>query len=122
MDRPIIDVRSLVKVYAGGRGPRARGARSAEPVRAVDDVSVQVAEGECFGFLGPNGAGKSTAIKIITTLLAPTSGTVRVAGFDIATDGPAIRRVIGYTGQSIGVDGDLTGRENLTLIGRLYHM
>jgi daunorubicin resistance ABC transporter ATP-binding subunit len=117
MDALIIDVRDLVKVYTGGRGPR-----KTETVRAVDGVSFHVGKGEFFGFLGPNGAGKSTAIKIITTLLAPTSGTVRVAGFDIARDGAAIRRVIGYTGQSIGVDGELTGRENLTLIGRLYHM
>ena len=113
---PMIDVRDLVKVYAGGRG------QGSEAVRAVDGVSFRVAEGEFFGFLGPNGAGKSTAIKIITTLLAPTSGTVRVAGFDIAHDGAAIRRAIGYTGQSVGVDGELTGRENLTLIGRLYHL
>ena len=116
MGVPIIDVHDLVKVYAAGRGS------GSDAVRAVNGVSFHVDEGEFFGFLGPNGAGKSTAIKIITTLLAPTSGTVRVAGLDIAQDGAAIRRVIGYTGQSIGVDGELTGRENLTLIGRLYHM
>jgi daunorubicin resistance ABC transporter ATP-binding subunit len=113
---PIIEVHDLVKVYGGGR----RSGNTS--VRAVDGVSFQVAEGEFFGFLGPNGAGKSTSIKIITTLLTPTGGTVRIAGFDIAGDGASIRRVIGYTGQSVGVDGELTGRENLTLIGRLYHM
>src|SRR5439155_9194 len=75
-----------------------------------------------FGFLGPNGAGKTTVIWIITTLLAKTSGSVRVAGLDVERDGLDIRRIIGYTGQSIGVDGELTGRENLWLIGRLYHM
>jgi ABC-2 type transport system ATP-binding protein len=116
-DAAIISVRDLVKVYAAGRGRS-----STEAVRAVDGVSFHVREGEFFGFLGPNGAGKSTAIKIITTLLAPTSGTVHVAGLDIAQDGAGIRRLIGYTGQSVGVDGELTGRENLTLIGRLYHM
>jgi daunorubicin resistance ABC transporter ATP-binding subunit len=91
-------------------------------VRAVDGVSFSVEEGEFFGFLGPNGSGKTTTIKVITTLLAKTSGTVRVAGLDVAAEGAAIRKLIGYTGQSIGVDGELTGRENLMLIGRLYHM
>ncbi len=105
----IIRVKDLVKVY--------------EPnVRAVDGISFEVRRGEVFGFLGPNGAGKTTAIKIITTLLAKTSGSVRVAGFDVDHKGAEIRRLIGYTGQSIGVDGELTGRENLWLIGRLYHM
>jgi ABC-2 type transport system ATP-binding protein len=110
---PVIDVRHLVKVY-GGRGQ--------EEVKAVNDVSFSVGEGEFFGFLGPNGAGKTTVIKIITTLLAKTSGSVRVAGLDVDHQGAEIRRIIGYTGQSIGVDGELTGRENLWLIGRLYHM
>jgi len=109
----VIEVEHLVKVY-GGRGQ--------EEVKAVDDVSFSVGEGEFFGFLGPNGAGKTTAIKIITTLLAKTSGSVRVAGLDVDHQGAEIRRIIGYTGQSIGVDGELTGRENLWLIGRLYHM
>lgn len=114
---PIIDVRNLVKVYGGGRTPGRQ-----EEVRAVDDVSFSVDEGEFFGFLGPNAAGKSTTIKVITTLLAKTSGRVTVAGHDVDREGAAIRRLIGYTGQSIGVDGDLTGRENLSFIGRLYHM
>src|SRR5207249_4519058 len=109
----VIDVRHLVKVY-GGRGQ--------EEIKAVNDVSFSVGEGEFFGFLGPNGAGKTTVIRIITTLLAKTSGSVRVAGLDVERDGLDIRRIIGYTGQSIGVDGELTGRENLWLIGRLYHM
>jgi ABC-2 type transport system ATP-binding protein len=113
----IVEVRDLVKVYGGGRG---RGKQ--EEVRAVDRVSFAVEEGEFFGFLGPNGSGKTTTIKVITTLLAKTSGTVRVAGLDVDREGAAIRRLIGYTGQSIGVDGELTGRENLTLIGGLYHM
>src|SRR6266508_5136971 len=91
----VIDVRHLVKVYGGG---------GQEEVKAVNDVSFSVSEGEFFGFLGPNGAGKSTVIKIITTLLAKTSGSVRVAGFDLASKGADIRRIIGYTGQSIGVD------------------
>src|SRR2546427_2267545 len=109
----VIEVDHLVKVY-GGRGQ--------EEVKAVNDVSFSVGAGEFFGFLGPNGAGKTTVIKIITTLLAKTTGTVRVAGLDVDRQGADIRRIIGYTGQSIGVDGELTGRENLWLIGRLYHM
>src|SRR2546426_4257603 len=109
----VIDVRGLVKVYGGGRQ---------EKVKAVDDVSFSVGEGEFFGFLGPNGGGKSTVIKIITPLLAKTSGSIHVAGLDVDKQGAEIRRIIGYTGQSIGVDGELTGRENLWLIGRLYHM
>jgi daunorubicin resistance ABC transporter ATP-binding subunit len=112
-----LDVRDLVKVFGSGRGPGKQ-----EPVRAVDGVSFAVEEGEFFGFLGPNGAGKSTSIKIITTLLAKTSGTVMVGGHDVERGGDAIRRIIGYAGQSIGVDGELTGRENLTLIGHLYHL
>src|SRR3989442_11980062 len=109
----VIDVRHLVKVY-GGRGQ--------EEIKAVNDVSFSVGEGEFFGFLGPNGAGKTTVIRIITTLLAKTSGSVSVAGLDVEKDGAEIRRIIGYTGQSIGVDGEITRRGNLLLIGPLYHM
>ncbi len=112
---PIIDVRDLVKVYGGVAG---RG----EPVRAVDSISFSVEEGEFFGFLGPNAAGKTTTIRILTTLLTKTSGSVAVGGHEVGRGAAAIRRMIGYTGQSIGVDGDLTGRENLTLIGHLYHL
>ncbi|MHB8584488.1 MAG: ATP-binding cassette domain-containing protein [Thermoplasmatota archaeon] len=110
----IIEVQDLVKVF-GGRGGQ-------DMVRAVDGVTFHVKDGEFFGFLGPNGAGKSTTIKIITTLLAKTEGTIRVAGLDPQHDGPKIRNLIGYTGQSVGVDGELTGRENLTLIGHLYKL
>jgi ABC-2 type transport system ATP-binding protein len=113
----IIGVTNLVKVYGGGRGPGGQ-----EQVRALAGLSFSVSEGEFFGFLGPNGSGKTTTIRIITTLLAKTSGTVRVAGYDLEREAEAIRRVIGYAGQAIGVDGELTGRENLTLIGRLYHL
>src|SRR2546428_5428438 len=109
----VIDVRHLVKVY-GGRGQ--------EEIKAVNDVSFSVGEGEFFGFLGPNGAGKTTVIRIITTLLAKTSGSIHVAGLDVERDGAEIRRIIGYTGQSIGADGELTGREDPWLIGPLHHM
>ncbi len=117
MGIPSLEVRDLVKVFGGGGGP----GRQPE-VRAVDGITFSVDEGEFFGFLGPNGAGKTTAIKIVTTLLARTSGHVRVLGHDLDTEGSAIRRLIGYTGQSAGVDGELTGRENLALMGHLYHL
>ena len=112
---PIISVQNLVKTYA------ARG-RGTEEVRAVQDLSFGVKAGEFFGFLGPNGSGKSTTIKVITTLLTKTAGTVRVAGYDVDRQPDAVRRVIGYTGQAVGVDGLLTARENLLLMGRYYHM
>ena len=114
---PMIDVHDLVKVYGGGRAPRAE-----TEVRAVDGITFSVAEGEFFGFLGPNGSGKTTTMKILTTLLGRTSGSATVAGLDLDRDGGEIRKKIGYAGQSIGVDGDLTGRENLALMGHLYHL
>src|SRR5437899_4646007 len=108
----VIDVRHLVKVY-GGRGQ--------EEIKAVNDVSFSVGAGEFFGFLGPNGAGKTTVIRIITTLLAKTSGSVHVAGLDVERAGLDIRRIIGYTGQSMGVDGGPQGRDTPRCIGRLSH-
>ena len=72
-----------------------------------------------FG-LGPNGAGKSTTVKILTTLSAADSGTASVVGLDVATDQAAVRRKIGVVAQSSGVDGELTGRENLMLQGRIH--
>ncbi|MGI0053444.1 MAG: ATP-binding cassette domain-containing protein [Thermoplasmata archaeon] len=113
-----IEVADLVKVY-GGRGA---GADGVDTVRAVDGVTFSVSEGEFFGFLGPNGAGKTTTIRIIATLLGKTSGRVTVGGHDVEREGEAIRRMIGYAGQSAGVDGELTGRENLILMGRFYHL
>lgn len=91
-------------------------------VRAVDDISLHVEAGEVFGFLGPNGAGKTTTIKILTTLLRPTSGTVTVAGHDVSKDPLAVRMSFGYVGQQSGVDPALTVHENLLLQGRLYHL
>jgi len=103
-----IETRDLVKRY--------------EDVEAVKGTTFNVEEGEFFGFLGPNGAGKSTTIKILTTLLRKTSGSVTVAGYDIDTDARAIRKVIGVQSQETTVDGDLTGRENLTLQGHLQRL
>jgi daunorubicin resistance ABC transporter ATP-binding subunit len=105
----IINVENLVKVYPGG-------------TRAVDGISFSVREGEFFGFLGPNGAGKSTTIQVLTTLLKKTSGSATVAGYDIDKDAREIRKVIGVQRQETILDGDLTGRENLTLQGHLQRL
>jgi ABC-2 type transport system ATP-binding protein len=105
----IITVKDLVLVYADG-------------TKAVDNISLNVREGEIFGFLGPNGAGKSTTIKVLTTLLRMTSGDVTVAGFNLDRDAAAIRKVIGVQSQETTVDGDLTGRENLELQGHFHQM
>jgi ABC-2 type transport system ATP-binding protein len=87
---------------------------------AVDQLDLTVERGAFFGLLGSNGAGKSTAIRMLTTLLPPTSGTARVAGFDIVHEEREVRRRIGYVPQMLSADAALTGRENLTLSARLY--
>ncbi len=87
---------------------------------AVDHVSFQVPEGEIFGFLGPNGAGKTTTIKMLTGLLAPTSGTGRVAGFDVRTQAERIKQRIGYMSQLFSLYGDLTVEENIAFFAGLY--
>jgi len=89
-------------------------------VAALDGVSFEVPAGTVLGLLGPNGAGKTTAVRILATLLAPDDGHARVAGRDIAREAAAVRRLIGVSGQFAAVDGFLTGRENLRMIGRLY--
>ena len=89
-------------------------------VIAVDHIDCRVPYGEIFGLLGANGAGKSTTIKMLTTLLPPTSGTARVAGFDISKSPAEVRRRIGYVPQMLSADGALTGYENLMLSARLY--
>ena len=80
---------------------------------AIDNISLNVEEGEIFGFLGPNGAGKSTTMMILTTLLKPTSGTASVCGFDVVTNPSKVRQNIGFVQQEIGIDEYLTARENL---------
>ena len=87
---------------------------------AVDNVSLTVLAGEIFGLIGSNGAGKSTLIKMLTTLLPPSSGTAGVAGFDIIAQAAEVRRSIGYVPQMLSADGALTGYENLLLSARLY--
>jgi ABC-2 type transport system ATP-binding protein len=87
---------------------------------AVDAVTLTVKQGEIFGLIGPNGAGKSTLIRMLTTLLPPTSGTAKIAGYDIVTQPADVRRHIGYVPQLLSADGSLTGYENMLLSARLY--
>lgn len=102
-----IEARNLVKTYPGG-------------VKALNGLSFRVEAGAIFGLLGPNGAGKSTTVKILTTLSRPDSGEARVAGLDALRDSERVRHAIGCIGQKSGVDAEATGRENLTLQGRVY--
>jgi ABC-2 type transport system ATP-binding protein len=87
--------------------------------RAVAGVDLAVPEGAIYGVLGPNGAGKTTTIRMLATLIPPDAGTARVLGHDIRTEGDAVRGQVSLTGQLASVDEDLTGRENLVLLGRL---
>ena len=90
------------------------------PVRAVDGVDLEVKEGEIFGFLGPNGAGKSTTVRMLTTLLRPTSGTAHVAGYDVVREADKVRRSIGVALQDAAIDPLMTGNELLELQAVLY--
>jgi ABC-2 type transport system ATP-binding protein len=109
---PNVEVESAVSTFALTR-------RFGELV-AVDRVSINILPGEIFGLIGSNGAGKSTLIKMLTTLLPPSSGSARVAGFDIIAEPSMVRRNIGYVPQMLSADGALTGYENLLLSARLY--
>lgn len=102
-----IEAHDLVKTYGG-------------KVRALDGLSFGVEAGTIFGLLGPNGAGKSTTIKILNTLSRPDSGSATVAGFDVLREPEKVRRAIGCVAQKSGVDTEATGRENLTLQGKIY--
>jgi ABC-2 type transport system ATP-binding protein len=108
----VIVAEGLVKVYKSRRSE----------VRALDGVDLAVPEGSILGLLGPNGAGKTTAVRILTTLLKPDSGTARVGGFDVLRDPQRIRALIGLSGQYAAVDENLTARENLWMFGRLYQL
>jgi len=107
----MIEVRDLVKEYRAGGG---------KTVRAVDGVSFDVADGEMVGLLGGNGAGKTTTMRIVATLLAPTSGMARVAGYDVRTDPIGVRRSLGYVSATTGVPDRLSPREVLDSFGRLH--
>ncbi len=91
-------------------------------VHALKGVDLEVREGTVFGLLGPNGAGKTTAVRILTTLLQPDGGRAQVAGYDVVRDAEVLRSQIGLAGQSAAIDGNLTGRENVEMVGRLYRL
>jgi len=91
-------------------------------VRALAGIDMQVPRGTILGLLGPNGAGKTTAVRILTTLLKPDSGTALVEGYDLVKSPEKVREVIGLTGQAMAVRDELTGTENLMMVGRLFHL
>jgi ABC-2 type transport system ATP-binding protein len=104
---PAVEVRDLVREFKGG-------------IRAVDGLDLEVRQGEIYGFLGPNGAGKTTCVRILTTLLRPTAGYARVAGYDVVADADAVRRSIGVALQEAAIDPLMTGRELLRMQGALH--
>jgi ABC-2 type transport system ATP-binding protein len=108
MSDPAIVVESLVKRFG--------------KVEALRGVDLQVPPSTVFGLLGPNGAGKTTAVRILTTLLRPDEGRANVAGYDVVKQAEQLRHVIGLAGQNAAVDENLTGLENLEMVGRLYHV
>lgn len=105
-DSPAIETHGLVKTFG--------------QTRALDGVDLAIPRGGVHGFLGPNGAGKTTAIRVLATLLRPDAGQARVLGHDVVAEATEVRRSVSLTGQFASVDEDLTGRENLRLIARLY--
>ncbi len=92
------------------------------PVRALDGLDIEIEQGTVRGLLGPNGSGKTTTVKVLSTLLRPDSGEAHVAGVDVLADPAEVRRRIGASGQYAAVDERLTARENLLMVGRLYHL
>ena len=91
-------------------------------VQALDELSLTVDPGTVFALLGPNGSGKTTIVRILTTLLRPDSGIARVGDYDVVREAQSVRSIIGLAGQYPAVDENLTGKENLEMIGRLYHL
>ncbi|WP_043442564.1 daunorubicin resistance protein DrrA family ABC transporter ATP-binding protein [Arthrobacter sp. L77] len=108
----IIEAEGLKKTYPSKSGP----------VHALDGMNLSVPQGTVKALLGPNGAGKTTVVKILTTLIQPTAGTAHIDGIDVRRNPKAARRIIGVSGQYAAVDENLTGLENLEMVGRLYHL
>jgi len=106
---PAIEAKGLVKSFGG-------------EVRALDGVTFSVPSGTVLGLLGPNGAGKTTTVRVLTTTLTPDAGTARVNGLDVVREAEAVRSSIGLAGQYAAVDENLTGRENLRMIGQLFQL
>ena len=106
---PAVAVRGLERAFKGG-------------IKAVDGLDLEVAEGEIYGFLGPNGAGKTTTVRILVTLLRPTAGEARVAGYDVVSQADEVRRNIGVALQEAAIDPLMTGRELLRMQGALHGM
>lgn len=112
MGEAFIEARNLVKTYQASK----------KTVRALDDLSLSVPKATVQALLGPNGAGKTTAVKVLTTLTTPDSGEAHIDGVDVLAHPEKIRRMIGVSGQYAAVDQNLTGFENLDMVGRLYHL
>src|SRR5947207_10622824 len=104
---PAIEVLQLEREYKGG-------------LRAVDGIDLEISPGEVYGFLGPNGAGKTTTVRMLVTLLRPTGGSARVAGYDVASEPDAVRRRIGVALQEAALDPLMTGRELVELQAKLH--
>ncbi len=105
-----VEARDLVKVFPRGN------------VRALDGVSLTIETGTVLGLLGPNGAGKTTAVRILSTILEPDAGSAAILGHDVLKEPDTVRRLIGLAGQYATVDENLTGRENIRMVGRLSHL
>ena len=108
----LIQARGVTKVYNSKSGP----------VRALDGLNISVPEGTVMALLGPNGAGKTTAVKVLTTLITPDAGELTIDGINVLENPKDVRRIIGVSGQYAAVDENLTGQENLRMVGRLYHL